>query len=243
MPTELALGLIFAASAFTMSFAGFGLALIAVPLLSLILPIKMAVPVQFPYLWGLFIFQAWHYRQYVDWRETKPLIVGSLVGITGGTLLLYHLSEAILIRALSIFIAGTVLFNLTPAGKKTIARYANNPWWGRICGFLSGAFLGAYTIGGPPIVLYIMSITDNPQKTKGTLGTFFSFQLIYVAVAYYVLGVFTWEGIKITGQYTPLVLLSCLAGFWAFGKASSQVYRRVVDILLLATSFMLWFRA
>lgn len=242
MPVEVALGLILTASAFTMAFAGFGLALIAVPLLTLVIPIKLAVPVQFPFLWGLFMYNAWLYRSEVDWKELRPLVAGSVVGITVGTFLLYHLPESVLIRALALFVVFNVLFNLTPMGKKTIARYAQGPWWGRICGFISGAFLGAYTIGGPPIVVYMLTLTSNPAKTKGSLGAFFTFQLLLVAVVYVVLGVFTWESVKISLTYSPLVILGCLAGFWAFGKAPSELYRRVVDILLLATAVVLWFR-
>ena len=57
MPDYLALAPIFLVSAFTMSFAGFGFAMVSVPLLALLLPLHQAVALQFPYCLILFLYQ------------------------------------------------------------------------------------------------------------------------------------------------------------------------------------------
>jgi uncharacterized membrane protein YfcA len=62
MYNDAAMVLIFFTSAFVTAFAGFGFAMVSVPLLALLLPVKLAVALQFPYSMGLFMYQAWHYR-------------------------------------------------------------------------------------------------------------------------------------------------------------------------------------
>jgi len=243
MPQELALALIFLISGFTMSFAGFGFALVAVPLLALLLPIKEAVALQFPYLFGLFVYQAWHYRAHFQWSHLRPLFLGCVVGLSLGTFLLYHLPEQILKRALAIFIVALVTFEAFPAGKILMSRLARSPWWGRFCGFLSGSLLGAYTIGGPPAVLYIMSVSSDRLKAKSFLSSFFSVQLTLLTFVYLYTGLFTWEGIKTSLLFSPVVVAGSAAGFWAFSRASNRLYRRVVAVMLVATAIVLWWRA
>lgn len=243
MPTELALALIFVLSGFTMSFAGFGFALVSVPLLALLLPVKEAVALQFPYCLALFLYQAWHYREHLDWKLMKPLVLGTALGLAIGTFMLYYLPEVTLKRALAVFIVAVVIFNLMPAGQSFMARHAQSPWWGRFCGFITGSFFGAYTIGGPPAALYITSVTDDPLKAKSFLASFFSVQFVIIAFFYGYAGMFSWEGLKTTLLFSPAVAAGSALGFWAFAHASNRLYRRVVSLMLLATAVVLWWRA
>ena len=242
MPIELALGLSFLVSAFTMSFAGFGYALVSVPLLALFLPIQEAVALQFPHCMALFMYQAWHYRRHFQWRLMKPMAVGAALGATLGAVLLYQLPEAALKRALGVFIVAVVAINLTPGGRRLTGRYGQSPWWGRICGFLSGSFFGAYTIGGPPAALYAASATPDPLEAKSFLASFFSVQFVLISFVYAGAGMFTWQGLGTSAAFAPVVALGSVAGFWAFGKASNLVYRRVINLMLLVTAVMLWVR-
>lgn len=243
MPQELALALIFLISGFTMSFAGFGFALVSVPLLALFLPVQTAVALQFPYCLCLFLYQAWHYRAHFDWRYMRPLFLGTALGLTIGAFMLYHLPEITLKRALAIFIATVVVFNAIPIGQQLMKRHARSPWWGRLCGFISGSFFGAYTIGGPPAALYITSVTADPLKAKSFLASFFSIQFILMAFVYLATGMFSWEGLRSTLIFSPAVVVGSVLGFWAFRKASNRVYRQVVATMLLLAAVLLWWRA
>ncbi len=238
-----ALALILLVSGFTMTFAGFGFALIAVPLLALFLPVREAVALQFPYCALLFFYQAWHYRRYFQWQRLGPLFWGTVAGLVLGAYLLQQLPASLLKRALALFIAAVVVFNALPGGKLFTARHAGNPWWGGFCGLLSGAFFGAYTIGGPPAALYIMSITATPQEAKSLLAAFFSLQFVLLALVYASGGMFSWPILQTTILYSPLVAAGAAAGFWAFARASNRLYLRVVAGLLLLAALLLWWRA
>lgn len=243
MHEQLALAAIFFVSAFTMSFAGFGFALISVPLLALLFPVQIAVALQFPYCMLLFAYQAWHYRKHFSWQDMRPLFWGSVAGLALGSFMLYQLPETALKRALALFIVAVVVFNLGKWSKGRTADWANSPWWGRVCGFVSGSFLGAYTIGGPPAAVYITSRTSDPLRAKSFMASFFSVQFVFVALIYAYNGMFTLELFKTTALYTPVVALGSWAGFWIFSKASNRTYRMVVQLMLLAAAAILWWRA
>jgi uncharacterized membrane protein YfcA len=238
-----AIGLILLLSGFTMSFAGFGFALVSVPLLALFLSVKVAVILQFPYCMGLFMYQAWHYRKHFSWTPMQPLFLGTILGLTAGTLLLYHLPESLLKRILAFFIMLFVLFNFFSSNRRFAKHRVHSPWLGRICGFVSGSFLGAYTIGGPPIVMYFSLITKDPLEAKSFMATFFSILFIVLAVVYGAAGMFTPENLKTTVVFSPVVILGSVAGFWAFRHASSRMYYWAVNLLLLLASVTLWIRS
>lgn len=242
MLLDICIGLILSLSGFTMSFAGFGFALVSVPLLSLIIPVREAVAMQFPFCFALFAYQAWHYRRHFFWADMKGMLWGFAAGIGIGTILLYHLPGALLKRILAVFIASVVLFNMTPAGQRFRVQHAHNPWWGHWCGFLSGSFFGAYTIGGPPAALYILSVQKDPLRAKSFLALFFSLQFLIIAVIYTLTGLISLDSLETSIPFTPGVALGSALGFYGFRRASSRSYQKIVDWMLLATSMALWWR-
>ncbi|MGA8571783.1 MAG: sulfite exporter TauE/SafE family protein [Desulfobaccales bacterium] len=243
IPKELALAFIFLLSGFTMSFTGFGFALVSVPALALFLPVQSAVALQFPYCFCLSLYQAWYYRAYFEWSSMRPLFAGTILGLPIGAFMLHYLPGATLKKALAIFIAAVVIFNALPLTQVFMKRHTRSPWWGHFCGFLSGSFLSAFTIGGPPAAMYIMSVTPNPLKVKSSLASFFSMQYILIAFLYVVGGMFNWEMLGDTLIFSPAVAAGSALGFWAFTKASNLLYRKVLAVMLLVTAMLLWWRA
>lgn len=243
MSFELALGLVFLLSSFTMGFAGFGFALISVPLLAFMVPVQEAVALQFPFCFLLFAYNAWHYHRYASWDHMKPLVLGTVVGLSLGTFFLLHLPEILLKKTLAAFIAAVVILNIAPGSRIWTQYLANSRWWGIFWGLISGSFFGAYTIGGPPAAFYIFSVSSNPYTAKSFLATFFTALFVLMAIIYTATGVLTWNYLQTSIMFTPVVLVGAVFGFWVFGRTSNLVYRRAVDAMLLATALLLWIRA
>lgn len=240
MPHQLAVALILLLSAFTMSFTGFGFALVSVPLLALLMPIKEAVALQFPYCLLMFGFQAWQYREHVHWADMRDLVYGTALGLPVGAFFLYHLPESALKRALAILLVGAVVLTLTAWGRKLGRRHAYNRWWGAGAGLLSGGFQGAYTIGGPPAAVFILSRTDDPAQAKAFMAWYFTGQFLLMAVVYGATGLFTRELLLASLFYSPVVLLGGLVGNWAFRRVGNQAFRLAVNALLVLTAVLLW---
>ena len=242
MYTDAAMALIFFLSAFVTSFAGFGFAMISVPLLALLLPVKLAVALQFPYSMGLFFYQAWCYRDHFKWDYARPFFGGALAGLTLGAFVLNYLPEVQLKRLLAVIIALVVIANFSGASRRLSDRFSQSPWLGRICGVVSGSFLGAYNVGAPPMVVYIRSVSGDPLIIKSFIATVFSIQFGILTVVYGATGMFSREGLGTSAAFLPAVLLGALAGFRLFRYASKNTYRLAVDAVLLLAAVILWIR-
>ena len=195
---------------------------------------------QFPYCMGLFMYQAWHYRRHFSWPLMQPLLLGTMSGLFLGTFLLYRMPELLLKRMLALFIVLIVLYNFISARQEVKIGRSDSPWFGRICGFVSGSFLGAYNLGGPPVVIYFRTITADPLKAKSLMASFFSILFLMLAVVYSATGMFTAQGLSTSLFYIPAVVLGSAAGFRAFHHASRSLYNTMVDLSLLGISVMLW---
>ncbi len=240
MHADVAMALIFFLSALVTSFAGFGFAMISVPLLAILLPVKLAVALQFPYSMGLFVYQAWCYRDHFKWDYARPFFGGALLGLTIGAFLLNYLPEVLLKRVLAIIIVLVVFANFSGASRRVSERFSQNPWLGRICGVISGSFLGAYNVGAPPMVVYIRSVSSEPLVIKSFIATVFSIQFVILTGVYGATGMFTWSGLGTSAAFLPAVIIGALVGFRLFRYASNNSYRMAVDaILLLAATILL----
>src|ERR1700761_5853392 len=131
---------------------GFGEALIAVPLLALILPVQIAVPLAVLIsiaIAGIVVVQDW---RKIHLRSTAWLLLPTLAGIPLGICLLKFghqgLIKAILACVILLF-AGYSLLGRRPVHLE----HDSHPWMFG-CGFLAGVLGGAYGMNGPPLVVY-----------------------------------------------------------------------------------------
>ena len=237
MPAALAL------SAFTLEFIGFGFSMVAVPLLALVLPVKLAVGVCFPYIVALVVYNTWRYGRPVDWKILWPLLAGCIVAMPLGYLSLNLFPESFMKRALAGFIALTVVSGRF-AGKRFAAEKSGpSPWWGGLMGLVSGWFNGAYTTGGPPAILYFLTATDNPSKIKGLIGVYYVLNMLVLGVLYSMGGILTGQSLLLSLKYSPAAIIGALIGAFASQRVGSKGYHLLADCLLVLGALLLWIRA
>lgn len=141
----LATGLVFI-GAFVQTAVGFGLAVIAAPLLFLMNPAYVPAPVTVSAL-VLSLFNAASFRQGISLRGLKFAIIGRVPGSVAGVLLLLWIDKDML----ALWIGFSVL--LAVAVSLSSLRW--DPTSGRmlVAGFLSGFMGSSSSIGGPPMAL------------------------------------------------------------------------------------------
>jgi hypothetical protein len=239
---EWLVGIILFISSFTLGFAGFGFALISVPLLSLLMPVQNAVALQIPFSIILFSYSAWYYRHHFSWKYIRPLILGTLVGLSLGAYVLLNLPEDLLKKVLATFISFAVIFKVVPMSSFITKKIFHGQRGGVFWGLLSGSFFGAYTIGGPPAALYILASNPDPLQAKSSLAFYFSGLFCLAAIIYSGAGILTLEYLKFWVVFFPVVISGFLFGSWTFSWTSSIIYHRVIDALLLISAFFLWIK-
>jgi uncharacterized membrane protein YfcA len=109
-------------STFTRSTIGFGDAVIAMPVLAVILGVKTATPVVALVACVISISIVYKNRTSIDFQTVLPLVVSSLLGIPIGLLMLKGASETLMKTLLGFVVAGYGLFGLvkpplTPMGE------------------------------------------------------------------------------------------------------------------------------
>lgn len=150
---------------------GFGEALLAVPMLSLFVPLEIAVPLAVLLSISIALVIVIQDRQHIHFSSAKWLIIFAIMGIPLGLLVLAYGNEYYIKAGLGLLIIAYCVYSMV--GKKSIHLESDNMKWLFICGFLSGVFGGAYGISGPPLVVYGNMCKWSAQKFRATLQSYF----------------------------------------------------------------------
>ena len=148
---------------------GFGEALVAVPLLALIMPVEVAAPLAVLVsitVAGIVVAQDW---RHIHLWSAGWLVASTLVGMPFGLLLLIAIPESIVKAILAVVIIGFSTYCLL--GRRRAA--LKNDRWAWIFGFAAGVFGGAYGMNGPPLVIYGTLRGWSPQHFRATLQGYF----------------------------------------------------------------------
>ena len=158
-------------------FAG-GAGVVAVPLLSLVMPVQHAAAIMLPLLLVMDAKTVRLYWQSINLRELKSIMLAALVGITLAGSAMGSLSSTTLQWILAIF---CILFaswqQLTPfLGKLPGAAYL----WGTLSG-ISSTLLHA---GGPPISIYFLSKGISKKVWLAQAAVFFAMMNVIKLIPY-----------------------------------------------------------
>lgn len=148
---------------------GFGEALIAVPLLALVMPVEVAAPVAVLVsvtIAFLILVQDW---RLVHLRVTGWLVLSTLLGIPLGLLLLRAASESTIKTILAVIIISFSAYSL--AGGHT--RELKDDRFAWFFGFNAGVLGGAYGMNGPPLAIYGALRRWKPASFRATLQGYF----------------------------------------------------------------------
>lgn len=181
------------AGAMVKSVSGMGLPVIAVPLITLVLPLEEAVVVTA--LPGLAVngVIGWRERSHVDQTRDLPVLAATgVVGAVIGTLLLVHLPEEPVLVALAVIVLAYVVLAFARPSFKIAPRTATR--WSPAVGVSAGVMQGATGISGPITGTWIHAYR-LPRDAH----------VLAVTVLFFMAGV---------GQTVPLVAGGAFAGRW-----------------------------
>ncbi len=214
---------------FTQSLAGFGLALVSMPLLVGPLGIHVATPLVALVALISELFLLFHYRQSLDFRILARLAVASIFGIPLGILALRWLDEGLILDVLGGITIGYAAYSLT-GNRLPELRHRN---WAYSFGLLAGILGGAYNISGPPVILYADSKRWSRDQFKANLQGLFVLEGGFLVLGHALAGNLTslvWRDLLIS--LAPMVL-----GIWAGLKMDKRLdtrtFRKVILVLLV----------
>ena len=235
MTTLVIAGCIFLLAGFVQGLTGFGSALVAIPLLSFILDIKIAVPLCM--LNGLVItgYLAITLRRHLDRNKIFPLVIGSVPGVLIGAFLLKNSDSSLIRGTIGILLISYSLYNLIITPKPLNPGKA----WGYLAGFLTGAIGAALSAGGPPAIIYATLTSWKKDQIKATLTGFFIINGLFTATVHAVSGITTLSTLKFFAITAPFVLLGTILGSRISGQIAQKTYLRLIYLFLIVMGAMI----
>ncbi|HGZ0683009.1 TPA: sulfite exporter TauE/SafE family protein [Escherichia coli] len=137
--------------------AGFGGGLTTMPLVTLMLPVKMATPLSVIVGTATALYATWLSRKETDWRSAMVLIIFSFLGIPVGLYALSYLPDHFMKVGLGGFL---ILYSFYSMFIPRLPIYDRN-WIAAPIGAVAGALGAAFSTNGPPMVIYGMSLVGQ----------------------------------------------------------------------------------
>ena len=219
---------------------GSGAAFVAAAILASVIDPAQAVGLMLPLL---MLMDALSLKPYWGkWlrAESFYLCLGSMPGVALG-IWFYTLADANMLRLLIGLIC--LLFVLWQAfnayGLAGEAKVKLPGWIGGLAGIAAGFTSFVSHAGGPPAAIYLLS--GKPSKTQYQATTVFVFWFINIAKAipFGILGLFTWESIKVDLMLTPFAILGVWIGVKGHHLIPERAFFRLTYILLALTGLRL----
>ena len=216
-------------AAFTQGLAGFGMGLVAMPLLVWIVDIRTAAPLVALTLLTTIIFTLIRHRRHFDLRAVVPMWVSSLIGIQIGVMAVKYLDERFTLTVLGFVIAGYALYALLNLRLPELRSRA----WGLGFGLVGGLLSGAYNSSGPAAIAYAQCRRWPPPEFKSNLQGFFIINTITTSTTHAISQNITpavWKGYLVS---LPAIGLGLLAAFGLERHLNPDRFRLAVLWLLL----------
>jgi len=214
---------------FVQAVAGFGLPMIAMPVLVALIGIHAAVPLMAIIILELQLLMVARYRMALNIRTVWRISAAAIVGIPIGILLLSRIPEVITVTLLGLLLIAYVLYvslNFPVPALK-------NPNWAYFFGLLGGMGGGAYNIAAPPMIIYADTQRWKPKLFKGNLQGYFLIITIVAILTHFLSNNITADILQKSLIAIPFVFLGAFAGFYLDRFINPAVFRRIVLALLL----------
>lgn len=204
---------------------GFGTTLVALPLISLALPLRQAVPVCCLLALVVNVLLVWRLMEHLRLRALAFLLGVSLPGMALGAWMLSEAPE----YALRLLLAAVILVSVWRGTRPQAAGRAVGLAWGLGAGLLAGAMGVCLGINGPPIAAWVHRQDWSRDAMRATLGAYF----LLAGVG--IVGVQAWQGLLTVpvawafASGLPALLFGLWCGMSACRRMDERLYRLAVQ--------------
>lgn len=216
---------------------GFGDGLIAVPILSLVIPVKEAVPLILLLSIVTSVSGLWRERKHVHVGSLKRAGLIALATFPLGILLLTRLDESFVQTGLGAVLLVLALWSLSALKPDPLRA----DFWSYIFGALAGILGGAYALRGIVFAVYGSLRGWEPAQLRATMHSFYLLSGLLVPVGYGVTGLLT----PAVLVYAALFTLPAIVAGWLGQRLSqnleAETFRRLLWYLVAAFGVWLLF--
>lgn len=213
--------------------SGFGFAMVAVPLLALIIDAQTAVVAVTTIGITLSSVIAWRERSHIHWKPALIIAAAGLLGIPVGLYGLTVFSDrllSILIGVIVLTFAAILAANVRiPQGRRMQVA----------AGATSGALLSSTGMNGPPLVTTFGAMGLPPREFRATLQIVFTMQGVSVIIGYLLTRQYTSESLTALIPAIPALVIGWTIGNHLFGRLSPIQFRRIILVGLSVSGLLI----
>jgi len=209
-------------------FAGFGSAMLMAPIFSVLMSPAHMVPIvvslELPMGAMLFVGS----RKDVDWSFVAPLSAIAVLAMPLGIWLLVSADTDFMTKAISTIVlafVGVLALGWRYRGPRPMPLTLG-------IGAVSGAMMATSSVGGPPVLLYMLAAEHPTQKIRANIVGYFFLTAIFLLALVLAASPTTGAAVVDAMVLLPVILLGSWIGSRLAGKAADQLYRRIAYVFL-----------
>lgn len=223
--------IIFFAS-FMQSVTGFGVVIIAAPLLMFFYDPKLTVLIMFVTAFFTNITQTVFIYKDGKYKTVLDILIGYIIAQPLGLYIYNSFSSSQLRLLVGIAIlASLLLMGFTHVHFRQIRR--NN----LVVGFLAGVLAVTTGMAGPPLILYFAYTDMTPKELRGTTVLFFLTSGVFSMAYFFMNGIDLWPATVESLYLIPGLVLGILVGQRVLPYVSVRVFRRCIFAMLYFVCF------
>jgi hypothetical protein len=240
--SPLFVGVVIAVLGFTIGLAkgGFNaMGALATPILSLVLPVSLAVGVLLPMLIVGDAFAVYSYWREWDWPLVRRMLPAAFVGALVGTWLLAVMTPNTLRLVLAVFVLLLVAYKFA---SDRIARLAYQPrgWHAPAAGGLAGMASGMFNTGGPPFNAYLLLQKMPPRTFIATTALVFALINLLKVPGFLYTGVLNVPLLLSLWWVLLFIPLGLGVARWLVSRVNQRVFEWIIVALLVLSSALLF---
>jgi uncharacterized membrane protein YfcA len=242
MSTEImiSIGVIFFVSTFVRSSLGFGDALVAMPLMTMVVGLKTATPTVALVATTIAVIILIKNWRIAELKATFRLVLFSFMGIPVGLVLLKGVDEVYMKSLLGAILILYGLFNLLNPHLLKITGGLGAVFF---FGFIAGILGGAYNTNGPPVVIYGRLRRWAPNYFRVTMQSYLLPTGFLILLGHGFSGLWTPLVFRYYFISLPIVFLAIYLGGKAHTSMSKKHFDQYVNIALICMGAALIMRA
>ncbi|MFZ2287232.1 MAG: sulfite exporter TauE/SafE family protein [Bacteroidales bacterium] len=233
----LALSMIIFIASVVRGFTGFGLALVAVPLIQFLMPVTDTAV--FIALIN-FIFSVLYYRRSKTIVKGQPLGTMALwtgIGVAAGTVILKFVNPAVIQLIWGVLI----IFIVVALVRGLALNIRSDRMAMTLSGLFGGVLAGATGITGPPVAIILSSMKTPKEKFNAVISIFIFFAVSYALVFYLVSGLMRAETLWLALCCVPALLAGLYTGDRLVSRISQNAFTTVVYVVLVIMGILTLF--
>ena len=168
--------------------------------------------------------------RHADWRLVALLTLMTFLAAPAGLYVLFTVDAETMRRIIGGVVLAFVLILLS--GWRYRGRRRTPTTLG--VGALAGVLTGSTGLGGPPVVIYLLSSPDTVEQSRASIITYYAFQTVFVLAVLGAKGVITIAVLMQCAILAPTFALAIWIGNRMFSRASETLFRRIAMLVLAA---------